>query len=266
MKNFFLLVLALALIPSSISAQEITEIADAVKDITIVDILKKGGYVMGALVILSIFTLILVLLYFLTLRRSTIVTNKFMNASEAMIRKRDYLGLIAYCHRRGEAVSRVTQKTLDFLTKNPSASQPEIREVAESEGNRQAGILTQRISYLADIGGIAPMVGLLGTVIGMIKSFMEIANGNIEGAKQLELAQGVWEALITTAAGLVISIIAMTFYSYFRGRVQRHTAELEAASTHILALVGSQLPQNHGTVSMATSQPLQDDYPMGDAR
>ena len=72
---------------------------------------------------------------------------------------------------------------------------------------------------------------------------MEIANGNIEGTKQLQLAEGVWEALITTAAGLVISIIAMSFYSYFRGRVQNYIAELEAAGTHLLALVGGQLNQ-----------------------
>jgi biopolymer transport protein ExbB len=215
----------------------------AKKDLTIIELLSKGGWVMTALVALSIFTLILVLLYFLTLRRSTVVTNKFMNNAEAMIRKRDYLGLIAYCHRRNESVARVTQKTLDFLTKNPTASRPEIREIAEAEASRQSGILSQRISYLADIGGIAPMIGLLGTVIGMIKSFMEIANGNIEGTKQLELAEGVWEALITTAAGLVISIIAMTFYSYFRGRVQNHIAELEAAGTHILALIGGQITE-----------------------
>ena len=258
MKTIFLLTFILALIPSVASAQEVTEMT---KDITLVEILKKGGWVMGALVVLSIFTAILILLYFLTLRRSSVVSNRFMNASEAMIRKRDYLGLVGYCHGRREAVARVTQKTLDFLTKNPNASHPEIREVAEAEGNRQAGILTQRISYLADIGGIAPMVGLLGTVIGMIKSFMEIANGNIEGAKQLELAQGVWEALITTAGGLVISIIAMTFYSYFRGRVQNHTAELEAAGTHILALVGSQIQQSQ---TGSTSQPLRDDFPMRD--
>ena len=159
MKIIIILAFFLALIPSIASAQEAMEAAEVAKDITLVEILKKGGWVMGALVVLSIFTAILILLYFLTLRRSTVVSNRFMNASEAMIRKRDYLGLIAYCHRRGEAVARVTQKTLDFLTKNPNASHPEIREVAEAEGNRQAGILTQRISYLADIGGIAPMVG-----------------------------------------------------------------------------------------------------------
>ncbi len=251
MKHPFIPALLLALLPSLASAAEET----AKKDLTIIELLSKGGWVMTALVALSIFTLILVLLYFRTLRRSTVVTNKFMNAAEAMIRKRDYLGLIAYCHRRNESVARVTQKTLDFLTKNPTASRPEIREIAEAEASRQSGILSQRISYLADIGGIAPMIGLLGTVIGMIKSFMEIANGNIEGTKQLELAEGVWEALITTAAGLVISIIAMTFYSYFRGLVQNHIAELEAAGTHILALIGGQI-----TEERIASQGSQDVY------
>ena len=121
MKTTFLIALILALIPSVASAQEVAELT---KDITLVEILKKGGWVMGALVVLSIFTAILILLYFLTLRRSSVVSNRFMNASEAMIRKRDYLGLVGYCHGRREAVTRVTQKTLDFLTKNPNASHP----------------------------------------------------------------------------------------------------------------------------------------------
>lgn len=254
MNSRFFIALLVASIPSIALG---AEPEGAAKALTLADILEKGGWVMVALAVLSIFTLILVMLYFLTLRRSTVVTNKFMNAAEAMIRKRDYLGLIAYCHRRNESVARVTQKALDFLTKNPGATHSEIREVAEAEGSRQAGILTQRISYLADIGGIAPMVGLLGTVIGMIKSFMEIANGNIEGTKQLQLAEGVWEALITTAAGLVISIIAMTFYSFFRGRVQNHVAELEAAGTHILALVGGQLNQSQ----VREQSPHYEEYP-----
>lgn len=260
MKPSSVITFFLVLLPALATAQENPTTPE---EITLVDILQKGGWVMGGLLVLSIFTVILILLYFLTLRRGTVVSNRFMNASEAMIRKRDYLGLIAYCHRRGEAIARVTQKTLDFLTKNPSASHPEIREVAEAEGNRQAGILNQRISYLADIGGIAPMVGLLGTVIGMIKSFMDIANGKIEGAKQLELAEGVWEALTTTAAGLVISIFAMTFYSYFRGRVQNHTAELEAAGTHILALVGAQLHHSYSERPSASQAP-QGEFPMRD--
>jgi biopolymer transport protein ExbB len=104
MKSPFLIALVFALLPSLAFA---ADPGAAVEDITLAEILQKGGWVMIVLVILSIFTLILVMLYFLTLRRSTVVTNKFMNAAEAMIRKRDYLGLIAYCHRRNESVARV---------------------------------------------------------------------------------------------------------------------------------------------------------------
>ncbi len=215
-------------------------------DLNLITLLSKGGYTMIALGVLSVFTVVLVLLYLLTIRRGKMVTNKFMNASEAMIKKRDYLGLVAFCHRRNEAIARVTQKTLDFLTTNPNASATDLREVAEAEGARQGGVLTQRISYLADIGGIAPMVGLLGTVIGLIKSFMELGAKQLESMNQNQLADGIWEALITTAVGMVISIIAMIFYSLFRGRVQRHIAELEAAGTHILAMLSGQLePANH---------------------
>jgi len=217
------------------------EVASQPDELNLINLLEKGGIVMIVLSVISVFTLMLALLYLFTLRRGTVVTNKFMNASEAMLRKKDYLGLIAFCHRRNEAVARVTQKSLDFLTKNETASSAEIREVAEAEASRQGALMTQRISYLADIGAIAPMVGLLGTVVGMIRSFMQISRGEFEGVKQIQLATGVWEALITTAGGLAIGIFAMICYAYFRGRVQRHLAELEAAGTHILAIISNQL-------------------------
>ena len=253
MKAPFLFLL-LFLIPSLAFGADRNEL----EDLNVVTLLSKGGYTMIVLGALSVFTFVLILLYFLTLRRSAVVTNKFMNNAESMIRKRDYLGLIAYCQRRSELVARITQKSLDFMTKNPTANQTDIREVAEAEGSRQGGVMTQRISYLADIGGIAPMVGLLGTVIGMIKSFIEIAEGKNEGLKQLQLAEGIWEALITTAVGLVISIFAMAFYSYFRGRVQRHTSELEAAGTHILALVAGQMQPP--LTNVRENHPSADDY------
>ena len=102
-------------------------------------------------------------------------------------------------------------------------------------------MLTSRITYLADIGAIAPMVGLLGTVFGMIKAFLNIASGDVTGVRQMQLAENVSEALITTAAGLMIGIPALAFYSLFRGRVQKYIAELEAAATHLMALLHSQV-------------------------
>lgn len=211
--------------------------AAAASQETFLDILMKGGlFVMTPLAVLSFLAVLLIIFYILTIRQGTVVSNKFMNAADALIRKQDYLGLIAVCNRENECIARIVYKTLDFATKNPTASFDEVREVTEAEGTRQASMLNNRISYLNDIGRIAPMIGLLGTVIGMIEAFNEIG----PGVQQTELGGGVSKALITTAAGLVIGIPSLIFYSIFRGKVQRLIAELEAAMTHIMALLAAQ--------------------------
>lgn len=204
------------------------------------EIVERGGVMMYPLAALSIIAIALIVLYFLTIRQGAVVSKRFMNAADTLIRKQDYLGLLAVCNRTGESIARIMAKTLDFATKNPTASFDEVREVTEAEGTRQASILNQRITYLSDVGAVAPMVGLLGTVWGMIKSFNEIAQDTFIGAGQIQLAGGVSEALITTAGGLMIGIPSLIFYSIFRGRVQRLVAEMEAASTHLMALLAAQ--------------------------
>ncbi len=204
------------------------------------DIIEQGGIMIYPLAGLSFIALALIVLYFMTIRQGSVVSDRFMGTADSLIRKQDYLGLLSVCNRTNESIARITQKTLDFATKNPTASFDEVREVTLAEGTRQASLLNQRITYLADVGAIAPMVGLLGTVIGMIKSFNEIAQDSFVGAKQIQLAGGVSEALITTAGGLVIGIPALIFYSIFRGRVQRLIAEMEAAATHLMALLAAQ--------------------------
>jgi len=223
-------------------------------------VFAKGGLMMYPLIVLSVITVLLILTYLMTIRRNAVVSDRFMNAAEAMIRKRDFLGLIAYCHRQNESIARVTHRALDFLTKNPGASFNEVRELAAAEGSRQAGSLSSRITYLADIGAIAPMIGLLGTVIGMIKSFISISAGEVQGVRQMELASGVSEALITTASGLAISIPALIFYAIFRGRVYKYVSELEAAATHLIALLSSQVEQRPTGPSYPTPQRNREEY------
>lgn len=242
--------------PATSATEETTATAaNSALEVNILEILQQGGIMMLPLALLSLAALVLILLYFLTIRRNAVVSARFMKTAEAMIRKNDSLGAIAFCQRRNQSIARVTGKSLDFINKNPSATIGEVREVAQAEGSRQAGILTQRVTYLADIGSIAPMMGLLGTVIGMIKAFLEMSQGNIEGAQQMELASGVSEALVTTASGLVIGITALIFYSIFRARVQRYISELESASTHILALINSQFKRNTAAAARSIPQP-----------
>ncbi len=199
----------------------------------------QAGPVMIPLVALSIFAVMLIISYFLSIRKGAVVSNGFMATADALLRKRDYLGLLAVSNRHGEAIARVVQKMLEFTTKNPGADFAQVREIAETEGTRVASALNNRVIYLADIGMIAPLLGLLGTVLGIIRSFGALG-ADIGSARYVQLSNGVSEALINTSAGLAIGIPAMIFYAFFRGRAQRLISELESAVTHVLALLSLQ--------------------------
>jgi biopolymer transport protein ExbB len=206
---------------------------------TIMDTLIAAGPVMILLFLLSVFFVMLVVVYAMTIRRGTVVSSGYMATADALLRKRDYLGLLAVSNRHGEAIARVVQKVLDFTTKNPNADLQQLREIAETEGTRVAASLNNRVIYLADIGMIAPLLGLLGTVLGIIHSFAALGS-ELGTARYVALSQGISEALVNTCAGLAIGIPAMMFYAFFRGRAQKLISDLEAATTHVLALLALQ--------------------------
>src|SRR6202790_2011407 len=206
---------------------------------TVLDAILAAGPVMHFLLALSVFSIMLVVVYFMTIRRGAIVWSGFMATADALLRKRDYLGLLAVSNRHGEAIARVVQKVLDFTTKNPNADFVQVREIAETEGTRVAASLNNRVTYLADIGMIAPILGLLGTVIGIIRSFGALG-ADLGTARYVLLSKGISEALVNTCAGLAIGIPAMIAYAFFRGKAQKLISELESASTHVLALLSLQ--------------------------
>lgn len=207
---------------------------------TLEGFVRSTGVMAYPLMALSMVTIFLIVLFTLTVRQGTVVSDAFMNSADALIRKQDYLGLLAVCNRRNECIARITAKTLDFATRNPTASFEEVKEVTEAEGNRQSSLLLARIAYLGDVGAVAPMLGLLGTTLGMITTFHVISSKDFGGSNQLGLAQGVSEALLCTASGLVIGIPALIFYAIFRGKVNRLISEMEAATTHLMALLAVQ--------------------------
>ena len=206
---------------------------------SILETLLAAGWVMGLLFALSVFFVMLLIVYLLTIRRGAVVSSGYMATADALLRKRDYLGLLAVSNRHGEAIARVVQKMLDFTTKNPNAELAQVREIAETEGTRVASSLNNRVTYLADIGMIAPLLGLLGTVLGIIRSFGALG-ADLGTARYVLLSKGISEALVNTCAGLAIGIPAMMFYAYFRGKSQKLISELEAATTHVLALLSLQ--------------------------
>ena len=239
MKTFFLVPALLAGAQPLLAQSLPPAVPDLPRTTSILQAMISAGPIMVPLFLLSIFSVMLVVVYLLTIRRGAVVSNGFMATAEALLRKRDYLGLLAVSNRHSEAIARVVQKVLDFSTKNPNADFSEIREIAQTEGTRVASNLSNRVTYLADIGMIAPMLGLLGTVIGIIRSFGALG-ADLGTARYVLLSRGISEALVNTAAGLAIGIPAMIFYAMFRGRVQRLISELEAAVTHVLALLSLQ--------------------------
>ena len=102
-----------------------------------------------------------------------------------------------------------------------------------AEGSRIASRAHMAVEWLTDVAAIAPLVGLLGTVLGMFKAFGGIASDVSAGAKPVVLAQGVSQAIVTTIFGLVVAIPALVAYAYFRRRAAKRIAELEESAEEL---------------------------------
>ena len=196
-------------------------------------ILEDGGWPMIALGVLSVFALFMVIYFFCTLRLNVVVPQNFRIEAEDMATNRDIETLHAICKGNRSAGAQIIGAVTRLLLENPKSEYLIIRDVIEDEGSRQANALWQKIQYLMDVAIVAPMVGLLGTVVGMIQAFVGLQE-DFGAAKPIALANGVSKALVTTAGGLIIGIIAMLFYSYFRGHVNSLITQLEDRCSHIL--------------------------------
>lgn len=230
-----------------------------------VELFEKGGALMWPLLVLSIVALMVFFVCLWTTRSSAVLPMRMIATVESFIRRKDHAGLMDLCDRNDSSFARTLSVVMMFLQRNPRANIDEVREVASAEGSRQATILTRQISWLADIGSIAPMIGLLGTVIGMMRTFAEMAAGNFEGVKQMQMASGISEAMITTAGGLVLAIPCMFFYVIFRNRIQKRITDMEVAITHILSIISVQMDREQRLGNLAqrgvTHEVMDDDEP-----
>ena len=204
--------------------------------LTLADLMRMGGWLMYLLAALSVLGLALIVYYALVLRARTIAPAPQALRLRGLLKERRGQEARELCAQQPTALAAVVAAGLDFLKENPHAAPNMLKEIMESEGARQAGRLQNMIHYLLDLSAVAPMVGLLGTVIGMLKAFNTVAF-DLAKARPMELAGGVAQALITTIAGLIVAIPAMMAYSWFRGRVIKLTGQLEEAATDLLAIL-----------------------------
>lgn len=198
------------------------------------EILRSGGWPMYVLAVLSVLTVAFVIYFIVILRTPQIAPRALHRDLVEKIKSGSLDDARRACEYRPCPLAAVAMAGLDYLRNIPDSDTVLLKDVVEGEGQRQAESLQGQTQYLMDIAVVSPMVGLLGTVLGMLKAFSAIAL-EIASAKPVVLAAGVSQALITTAFGLMIGIPAMGFYAFFRRRAANAVSQLEAAATDVLA-------------------------------
>lgn len=221
-----------ACLPSGMAA-DATGMIVVSKGVTIAEIVEKGGKMLYVLGLASVIGVALIVYLFYMLRKNQIAPAALRRDILEKIRTGSLQDARTACNYRPCALSDVTIVALDFVEANSPVDPALLKDVIEGEGSRQASAIQSQTQYLLDVGVIAPMIGLLGTVFGMVHAFNVVAF-DLAKAKPMLLAAGVSEALINTAGGLIVGIPAMMFYSYFRGRASKLVSQLEVASTEVM--------------------------------
>ncbi|MDX8392253.1 MAG: MotA/TolQ/ExbB proton channel family protein [Mariprofundaceae bacterium] len=195
------------------------------------EFLVQGGITMFILLGCSILALTIIFERSWSLRRSVVIPEKDVAAVETSIRSGDVQNAMQICHDSHTAMGRILWVALE----NRGVSRPVLKEVLEEIGRQEVAHLERFIGALGLIAAISPLLGLLGTVIGMIDVFQVIS---VEGVGKADiLAGGISKALNTTAAGLSVAIPALVAYRLFESRVDRFVIEIEQHALRFVELL-----------------------------
>lgn len=200
------------------------------------DLLVEGGVLMIPIFILFMIGMYVIVERWRALNRSHVDPDKFLGTIESMLKsgKGGASNAMSYCDEFDKPISRIIKAGIRRLGRPIR----DIEDAIDNAGKKEIFFLEKRMNWLATIAGVAPLLGFTGTVTGMIEAFMDIQSlqGNVNPSV---LAGGIWEALITTAAGLIVGLIAYGFYNFLLGKINRSIFELENASADFLDLLQS---------------------------
>jgi biopolymer transport protein ExbB len=191
----------------------------------------KGGPVMVPLLLCSVISLSIIVERCLSLRRSRILRYDVLQRIEDLLRDRKIPEASTLCKRYPSSMTRVLLAAI----LNHDKSRQEIKEIIEDAGRQEVPVLERYLTILGTIASISVLLGLLGTVSGMIRTFNAIAAlgyGHPEA-----LAAGISEALVATATGLAIAIPTLVMYNYFTSKVDSLVIEMEKNSLRMLSIL-----------------------------
>ncbi len=213
-------------------------VASETKTRTVLDTVIDGGIVGLFIILLSVVSVGFIIEHFMTIRKKTLMPDAVAADLEALIAQGQVDQAIEYCHDppNHSMFANVVLAGLERY-KGSEFGFAEYKAAVEEAGEDQTGSLYRKTEVLGLIGSIAPMLGLTGTVLGMIKAFNTIAATD-GAAKPAELAGGISQALVTTLMGLVVAIPTMVAFSYFRNKIDSIIAEAGKRVEQVLMPLG----------------------------
>lgn len=193
------------------------------------DTIKAGGIIGVAIIILSVVAMALIIEHFMSISDDKLIPPDFVAALQANVDEKKFQDAITLCEASDNYLSRIMQVGLSEIPYGYDSMTEAMATVGEEESIK----LNQKIGYLSFIGMIAPMLGLLGTVTGMIISFNKIAS-TPHGVDASELAYGISQALVTTCMGLIVAIPCLFFHSMFQDKVTNIGLEAGAVCEELI--------------------------------
>ncbi|MBN2062711.1 MAG: MotA/TolQ/ExbB proton channel family protein [Deltaproteobacteria bacterium] len=196
-----------------------------------IDLMVKGGIVMYPILICSVIALAVFFERLYVLRRNSVIPPEFVHNVQEQVKKNNISEAIFLCQGDSSSIANVFLAGL----KNSSRGMWLVKEAIEERGDRESVILEKHVGILATIANLTPLLGLLGTVSGMIKTFKVISLQGV-GNPNL-LAGGIAEALITTATGLCVAIPALVAYRILKDKAEDLIFEMEENSIRVIEIL-----------------------------
>lgn len=199
---------------------------------SLIDMAIKGGWLMIPLVLLSILAIYIIGERWWTLRKAAKVDENFMKDIRDYIHEGKIKAAIVLCQNNDTPISRLIEKGIERIGRPLN----DIQAAVENTGNVEVARLEKRLPILASIAGGAPMIGFLGTVMGMIQAFfnMSQAGNNIDITL---LSGGIYTAMVTTVAGLIVGIIAYFGYNYLTAKIDDLVFIMESNTIEFMDLL-----------------------------
>ena len=201
-------------------------------EMSILELAEKGGWIMIVLAVMSVLAIYIFVERFIAIKRAEKDDPMFMDRIRDYIKNSDVKSAVNFCRVTNTPAARMIERGISRMGR-PAA---DVQSAIENTGNLEVALLEKRLPVLATIAGGAPMLGFLGTVIGMVEAFWQMSNAgnNIDITM---LSNGIYQAMVTTVGGLIVGIIALFASNYLVAKVDGVVNQIEQKSLAFMDLL-----------------------------